>query len=289
MRLRHRISTNFVHAQDYHYDVMGMKNRRPIKLLVTDIDGCLSNGSFSNYDLDVLRRMLEQNERYLVGEPGVPAITYCTGRPQSYVECLAQTTLCPFPAIVEGGVMMFTVEGHRIDTHPSVTPQELKMIRRVMDAVDDAFAERGMSTLWEPGRALNQVLLILPPNKSQDFLALACDAALPVCGDAMMIDASHLCIQFVLSRFDKGVGLRWLCSKIGIDLSECAGFGDAVFDIPFLELCGLSGAPANADEPTKAAVDYVCQKTQPWGIVEFMEYVIDYNRRLEQEGTGHGC
>lgn len=58
---------------------------------------------------------------------------------------------------------------------------------------------------------------------------------------------------------DKLAVLKQLASKYGIQLEEIAYVGDDVPDLPALRAVGFSAAPANAREPVRKKVRYVCK------------------------------
>lgn len=58
---------------------------------------------------------------------------------------------------------------------------------------------------------------------------------------------------------DKLTVLKRLASKYGIRLEEIAYVGDDVPDLPALRAVGFSAAPANAREPVRKKVRYVCK------------------------------
>ena len=58
---------------------------------------------------------------------------------------------------------------------------------------------------------------------------------------------------------DKLAVLNELASKYGIKLEEIAYVGDDVPDLPALRAVGFSAAPANAREPVRKKVRYVCK------------------------------
>ena len=58
---------------------------------------------------------------------------------------------------------------------------------------------------------------------------------------------------------DKLVILKELASKYGIRLEEIAYVGDDVPDVPALRAVGFSATPANAREPVRKIVRYVCK------------------------------
>src|SRR5436190_1426021 len=93
-----------------------IKNR--IRLIVADIDGCLSKGSANPIPLRLIKRLVDANERSH-SDPDVPAVTFCTGRPQPYVECLVQSTAGYMPALCEGGTVFFEPVKYEITTHPN--------------------------------------------------------------------------------------------------------------------------------------------------------------------------
>ena len=58
---------------------------------------------------------------------------------------------------------------------------------------------------------------------------------------------------------DKLAVLKELASKYGIEFEEIAYVGDDVPDLPALRAVGFSAAPANARDPVRKTVRYVCK------------------------------
>lgn len=58
-----------------------------IKLLLTDIDGCLIAGEQAPYDCEALAAIRELN-RAATPHNAIPYITICSGRPYPYVEAM---------------------------------------------------------------------------------------------------------------------------------------------------------------------------------------------------------
>ena len=58
---------------------------------------------------------------------------------------------------------------------------------------------------------------------------------------------------------DKLAVLKELASKYGIQFEDIAYVGDDVPDLPALRVVGFSAAPANAREPVRKKVRYVCK------------------------------
>lgn len=66
---------------------------------------------------------------------------------------------------------------------------------------------------------------------------------------------------------DKGLGLKDLCTYLGIDLHETIAIGDNFNDIGMLKEAGLSVAVGNAVEEIKGMCDYVCERDHNHGAV----------------------
>lgn len=74
---------------------------------------------------------------------------------------------------------------------------------------------------------------------------------------------------------DKAACLRELTAALGIPLSEIACIGDDLNDLPMMELCGVTGCPADAVQEVKDRCGYVCQAHGGHGAVrEFIEWLI---------------
>lgn len=74
---------------------------------------------------------------------------------------------------------------------------------------------------------------------------------------------------------DKISQLTKIAEKYNCRLDNIAYIGDDINDLECLQICGISGCPADAVREVKAAVDYICQNNGGYGAVrEFIEYII---------------
>lgn len=64
-------------------------------------------------------------------------------------------------------------------------------------------------------------------------------------------------IEMNAANATKGAGLRVLCEKLGIDISDTVAFGDGSNDISMLRAAGLGVAMKNAPDDVKTAADTV--------------------------------
>ncbi len=95
------------------------KNPLPIRLLVLDVDGVLTQGEAKAFDLPLLQLLAEMN-RAARQDPSRPAITLGTGRPAPYVEALMQAINGHTPALFEHGTGLYIPNGYRFLPNPAM-------------------------------------------------------------------------------------------------------------------------------------------------------------------------
>ena len=75
---------------------------------------------------------------------------------------------------------------------------------------------------------------------------------------------------------NKATGLRAGVSRVGLEMSQVVGVGDAENDHAFLEACGLSVAVANALDSIKSNADIVTRSPGGQGVAELInEYLLN--------------
>jgi hydroxymethylpyrimidine pyrophosphatase-like HAD family hydrolase len=247
-----------------------------IRLIVADIDGCLSRGSGSPFDIQLLSRLAEANVASR-SDWNVPAITFCTGRPQPYVECLLQATRGYTPALCEGGTVFFDPATHVIATHPNFTEREEKILAELRAQVDRELLRPNIK--HEPGKITHITLIIQPPDTPAALFDQAKEIAARFDGE-FVVERTRMCIHFLFRHIHKGVGIDWLAEHTGIAHSEMAGIGDARPDLPFLTKVGLPFAPANAHADVKAVCTLISEHPDSEAAIELLDTVIEHNRSL---------
>lgn len=71
---------------------------------------------------------------------------------------------------------------------------------------------------------------------------------------------------------NKGVGIRRMAEKYGIDISETMAFGDGNNDIEMLQAAGIGVAMGNAGDDVKAVADYVTTADTDNGVVNALRH-----------------
>jgi len=65
--------------------------------------------------------------------------------------------------------------------------------------------------------------------------------------------------RIVQGSSDKASAIRELAHDCGVELAAVCYMGDDVFDIPAMDVVGLSAAPANARDEVKGVAAYTCR------------------------------
>ena len=73
---------------------------------------------------------------------------------------------------------------------------------------------------------------------------------------------------------DKGAGLRWLCTHLGVDAADVIAVGDEQNDLTMLEWAGHGVAVANADPGVRAAADETIGSNLDEGVARFLEGLV---------------
>jgi HAD superfamily hydrolase (TIGR01484 family) len=248
-----------------------------IQLAAVDIDGCLNSGVHNPYDLDILGRLRNYNQRARKSDI-YPAITLCTGRPAPYVQAVIQMLDLHSPTLCEHGNMMTGIDESRVAMHPQLDPSIAQVLLKLRDlllhrlSADPPHFETGKETH----------LTIFPGSKTPVEKAVeAASAIIREQGWHLEARLYGSCAVATQPDMHKGVGMRWLAHRMGISLENIAGIGDSKPDADFLKLVGYSGAVANAVPDIKnLPVDFVAKAPDIAGVLEFYESCIERNRRI---------
>lgn len=245
----------------------------PIRVFACDIDGCLAAAGHADYDLEAFARLADLS-RSSTSDPAVPALTLVTGRPHAYVDALSQALAITLPMSFENGVGLATRHPYRYWLDPRAE-EGRGPLRRFAEAVEST----DHLTL-QPGKVAS--LSVFPRQADRDLSDLAAELAemLERLGLELEIDPSTDCVNVLVPGVSKLTGFAWLCNEIGVMPEQVAGIGDSVGDAPWLEVCGVSFAPANAVEEVKAVVTQASAQPDVAAVVEAYEALAAANRRL---------
>jgi hydroxymethylpyrimidine pyrophosphatase-like HAD family hydrolase len=240
----------------------------PIRLVLFDIDGVLTEGEARPLDLELLAALAAMN-RAARANPRHPAVTLCTGRPAPYAEVMLQAIDGHLPAVYENGCGLYVPAHYRFVAHPLVAGGG-----RAFAAARERLRTKLVDTgrvFFQPGKEHSLSLFPLDGLSAADLLPLA-QAALGTDGEAVSLVYSFSCLNVVPRGVDKALGVRFLCEQAGYRLEEVLGVGDSDVDLEFLAAVGYAAAPANANAAVKAVVDYVSPAPTSHGVRDILRH-----------------
>lgn len=253
--------------------------KRPIRLLVADLDGCVTCGRQWSYDAGLFAALQDFALRAGRGEPGVPHLTFNTGRPQPYAECMARVTGVRTSILCEFGLVLWELPSRAVRLHPALGAVDHEAHGRLLAEVQRRAALPGARYAVEVGKVAQVTLIPRRPFTTAD-LEDECAELAATAGAPMRVDPTHAVISFLPAGHGKGRGLEWLAGETGIPMEEMAGIGDSASDWEFLERVAISFAPANAVAELKERVTVVTESGAGAAMIEVFEALIAANRRL---------
>jgi hydroxymethylpyrimidine pyrophosphatase-like HAD family hydrolase len=215
------------------------------RLLATDYDGTLAgDGRVAGPVLDGLRRLRAAGRH----------VVLVTGR-----ELVELTTVCPhldlFDRVVaENGAVLF-----RPATAETVT----------LAAPPDA---RLLDWLRSDGVEPLVVGRVIVATRTPHDRTVA--AAIDRFGLPLRITYNKGAVMVLPTGVDKASGLRHALAELRVSAADAIGIGDAENDEPFLDVCGLSAAVANAVDSFKHRAHLVTAAPAGEGVLEVIHAML---------------
>jgi HAD superfamily hydrolase (TIGR01484 family) len=239
----------------------------PVRLVVCDLDGVLTDGEAQPLDLPFLGRLAALNQAARA-DPRRPAVTICSGRPAPYVEALQQAIDGHLPAVFENGAGLYFPAGYRFLPHPDMG--ELGAMRAVRRRLEETLVRSGVAFL-QPGKEYSLSVFATDPATT-DRLHDQTTAALDSLAGQVELAYSSSCLNVLPRGIDKSKGVAFLAAQAGYAVEEMLGVGDSDVDLPFLAQVGRSAAPSNANEAVKRLVEYVSPRPTVAGVLEILRH-----------------
>ena len=240
-----------------------------IRLVVVDVDGCLTPGEGGAWDWEALGVLQDLNARARRGE-AAPAITLCTGRQEPYVEAMMQAIGGFVPCVYENGCGLYLPDGYRFLEHQAITPEVRATLAAAKTRLYNDIVAPGLG-YFQPGKEVS--LSVYPAAgrgvRSMRQRIVASLSGLP---ETLTLHTSATCVDITPAGIDKGQGVRWLAEVTQIALQDMGGIGDSPGDLAFLRLVGASAAPANAMAQVKEHAHYVSPFRNGKGVVDIVAH-----------------
>jgi hydroxymethylpyrimidine pyrophosphatase-like HAD family hydrolase len=225
-----------------------------IRAIYVDFDGCLAAAApGATIDLDLVRLVRDVNRRNRLGQP-VPFVAINSGRPEPFVEAMAQVFDVKEYCIFENGAGIFRCTGGPIEFElDSRLPATTKF-----DFAGLAAAVLDRHGMWaQPGKDFNLTYIFEMDDPHKPDVEATIQDFIEERQAPWYIDSGVNFLNVVVAGTSKGTGIDMVMERCGLQAGEIAGIGDSNSDWAFLEKCWYAACPSNGSEELKARVDYV--------------------------------
>ena len=241
------------------------------KLIVSDVDGCISPEESVGWDHQAFHDLAER----VRGK----AFTICTGRPQPYVEVLLKLLDVELPAICENGAVFYDLEHNAPTLAPGITPEAIGALREIRAHIERSILPGRTGAAIQYGKEAQISVFSADPalidpmaDEVRSFVARDGFEGAQI---GFQIDSSHYYLNISIAGVSKGSALSALLHRVGVEPSECAVIGDTSGDLPMRDHAAFFGCPANATEAVKAVADYVSPYRDIRGLLDILSRVIE--------------
>jgi len=261
------------------------------KLIACDVDGTLFDGSFvfSKANIEAVAKAQEKGVIFVL----------CSGR--SYVslkEFAKDLGIKPEENYIVGfnGGIIYDFENSVVVKQENLDKDAgmgiVKVFKEMPRNIEIVVYENGEHVLYEKGaqyapiyqktsrcswedtedivsatESLDTIAKIIFLGENGDLLALEKDIAGQMGDTTCTFFSASYMLETSPIISNKGNGVKWLCERYGIDISEVICIGDNYNDLSMIKAAGLGVAVANAVDAVKEAADYVTENTCSNGAV----------------------
>lgn len=249
-----------------------------IKLVVSDIDGCISSGKGDALNLNALEIIQNFNDESK-NKRCIPPITLCSGRSVPYVEVMMQAIKAYYPAIIENGVGIYFPRTGECRVHPLISSKISEIQEVIIQAKQLIFNEiiRDSTARFEWGKEFS-ISINPPSNMKSETLFDNVRKTLSDFDNTLTISHSASAVDITPKGIDKWSGLQFLSDQISLNCTDIAGIGDSQGDLSLLKNVGLSAAPKNATPVVKHYVDYLSEYEDVTGVCDIIKHCITLNQ-----------
>ncbi len=248
-----------------------------IRLFISDIDGCLSE-PYQAMDLEALSTVASFAERggQIGSDAQVPALSICSGRPMSYVECLTQVLGISVPVLFESGGGLFDPRNARVCWSPYLTREVQLQVQEVTQWLEKECVP-GTSMIVDYAKRAHAG--VIGPDPEEVLAAIPnVQRFVEDTGLAFNVLPTHLSIDVIPHGITKETGMQWLAEELNLSLSEIAYIGDSLGDLKSLRMVGTSFAPDNARDVVKEEVDMVTSAGIA-GVLDALKISVERNQQ----------
>lgn len=243
--------------------------RKPLNLIVSDIEGCLSPGKGFPLDLRTLADIQQYNVQ--TKETGGIPLTLCTGRSQPFVEAFCQALAVRLPCVCENGSFLYDMEKDRLIRHPGITEEHVKSLHELQ-----RFLELEVRKIHPHHKDSSKLICIslnpeLPEENNRETVLSLYEHIKPfVSPDLFNITHSASAVDITPKGIDKAAGVRFLSEVLKMPVERMLGIGDSEGDLSFLRIVGAAAAPSNCADAVRKVVHYTSDRPEARGVADII-------------------
>lgn len=247
-----------------------------IKLIISDIEGCITPGKGYSLNHDAITKLFKYNQKAEKNSI-FPPLTLITGRPQPYVEAMLQTIGGFMPSICENGAIIYFPKEDFIKINPEIKKDAINVITKIKSELIEELVLKNKAKI-EPGKEICISLNPLEPNVKRYYLKLEelfNEVTAIISGKEKFVNITYSksAVDITPSGIDKFSGLRALSSITNIDINNMAGIGDSKGDLSFLKYVGYATCPDNALDEVKGVSKYVSRYSNGEGVFDIVCHI----------------
>lgn len=246
----------------------------PVKLIIADVDGCLSPEESVSWDFTKFAELVVFIKEATYEKRTLAPMTLCTGRPQPYTEVLMKLLDIRYPAICESGAVIYDLKGNYAKYAPGITKEKILGLRCIRTMIETEILPEYPGTAIQFGKEAMVSVFSHDTSLFPEIMSRVREFALREGSPELSITTTHCYVNICLKELDKGRAIRNLLSDLGLSRETAAGIGDTDGDLPLREAVGFFACPSNSYDSVKSTADYV----SPYPTIEGM---LDILRRPE--------
>lgn len=232
-----------------------------IKLILTDIEGCITKDKGYPLDLDGLKWIRDHLKL-------LPPISLNTGRSKPYIEAMLQAIGQFEDSIGENGCIIYLIDKDDIIFHPKIKEEFFGEREELKKFLKEKLKGYGHI---EPGK---EVCVSIFPEKDIPVpeLAKISQELIQTNFPNFQLVYSSVAVDITPKGIDKGAGMDLLLEIKGLDYDEVLGIGDSLGDLPFLSKLKYKATPYNGHPRLKEIASYVAKEENILGVIEIFKY-----------------
>ncbi len=242
-----------------------------IGLIISDIDGCISPEESRPWDTRLFNRFVDRVRTPSSSDTGLAPLTLCTGRPQPYVEALLKILGIRYPAICEGGAVLYSLQDNRSVFTPEVTLHMVHALHELREFILAEVLPEVPGLVYQFGKEAQLSLFSEDPSVFPSVQARIESRLRERGGPDVLITPSHYYLNIDLKGVTKGAAIRHLLNDAHLSTQEAAGIGDTLGDMSIREEVAFFACPANAVPEIQAVADYVSPYPDIAGVLDILE------------------